>query len=108
MAVQSVLEILAEFSVADLVTVQKNIGQLIEQRQVAERTRLRQEILKMVSESGLSLTEVLEPGKKTVNVAAAKYANPTDVSQTWTGRGRKPAWVVAHLNSGGTLESLAI
>lgn len=39
---------------------------------------------------------------------AAKYANPADASQTWTGRGRKPLWVVAALDAGQSLESLTI
>jgi len=38
----------------------------------------------------------------------AKYKNPNDVSQTWTGRGRKPAWVQAQLDEGFSLEDLAI
>ena len=38
----------------------------------------------------------------------AKYANPTDPVQTWTGRGRKPAWVNDFLTSGKTLDDLMI
>ncbi|MDQ7988168.1 MAG: H-NS histone family protein [Candidatus Dactylopiibacterium sp.] len=38
----------------------------------------------------------------------AKYAHPSDASQTWTGRGRKPKWVEEALNGGATLESLTI
>lgn len=39
---------------------------------------------------------------------AAKYANPSNPSETWTGRGRKPLWVQAALNQGKSLESLTI
>lgn len=39
---------------------------------------------------------------------APKYRNPADAEQTWTGRGRKPKWVEAHLASGGTLEQITI
>ena len=39
---------------------------------------------------------------------AAKYANPSNPSETWTGRGRKPLWVQAALNQGKSLESLLI
>lgn len=38
----------------------------------------------------------------------AKYANPADTSQTWTGRGRKPRWVQEQLDAGKTIEELAI
>ena len=40
--------------------------------------------------------------------SAAKYANPDDRSQTWTGRGRKPNWLVARLKKGAKLEDFAI
>jgi DNA-binding protein H-NS len=38
----------------------------------------------------------------------AKYANPEDRSQTWTGRGRKPNWLVARLKKGAKMEDFAI
>ncbi|MDP1669158.1 H-NS histone family protein [Phaeovulum sp.] len=40
--------------------------------------------------------------------AAPKYANPADRSDTWSGRGRRPRWVVAALAAGQSLEDLAI
>jgi DNA-binding protein H-NS len=39
---------------------------------------------------------------------APKYRNPDDSNVTWTGRGRKPKWVEAHLEKGGKLEDIAI
>jgi DNA-binding protein H-NS len=40
--------------------------------------------------------------------AEAKYANPANASETWTGRGRKPRWVQAALDAGKSLDDLAI
>ena len=40
--------------------------------------------------------------------ATAKYANPTDASDTWSGRGRKPRWFDAALKSGKRPEDMAI
>ena len=51
------------------------------------------------------LTMVDAKPRKTV---AAKYANPANPAETWTGRGRKPKWVEAALASGKTLEDLTI
>lgn len=39
---------------------------------------------------------------------APKYRSPDDASLTWTGRGRKPLWVASALETGKTLEDLAI
>jgi len=38
----------------------------------------------------------------------AKYANPEDPNQTWTGRGLKPRWVEALIQKGNTLKDLEI
>ena len=37
-----------------------------------------------------------------------KYRNPDDPEQTWSGRGRSPKWVEAHLAAGGSKDDLAI
>lgn len=58
-------------------------------------------------EYGFSLDEVMEAGAKG-SKGAPKYANPSDPSQTWTGRGRKPNWVIEALDSGKSLDDLAL
>jgi DNA-binding protein H-NS len=40
--------------------------------------------------------------------SAAKYANPENKSETWTGRGRKPNWLVARLKKGAKIDDFAI
>lgn len=45
---------------------------------------------------------------KAKSATAAKYANPADPGQTWTGRGRKPGWFTAALDAGRQPEDLAI
>lgn len=58
-------------------------------------------------EFGYSLEEVLTAGSKG-SKGAPKYANPADRSQTWTGRGRKPNWVIEAIDAGRSLEDLEI
>lgn len=36
------------------------------------------------------------------------YRNPNDPSQTWSGRGRKPRWLVAAIDAGNTVEQCKI
>jgi DNA-binding protein H-NS len=40
--------------------------------------------------------------------ASAKYANPANKSDTWSGRGRKPRWFIAALAEGKHPEDLAV
>ncbi|MCC0008455.1 MAG: H-NS histone family protein [Hyphomicrobiaceae bacterium] len=39
---------------------------------------------------------------------AAKFVNPDNRSETWTGRGRKPNWLVAKLGKGAKLQDFAV
>jgi DNA-binding protein H-NS len=56
--------------------------------------------------SWAELTGTAVPRKR--SPAVAKYANPADASDTWSGRGRKPRWFVAALASGRTPGDLSI
>lgn len=58
-------------------------------------------------EYGFSLDDLIGADGKSAK-GVAKYANPADPSQTWTGRGRKPNWVIEALDGGKSLEDLSI
>ncbi|MEL7541705.1 MAG: H-NS histone family protein [Pseudomonadota bacterium] len=75
-----------------------------------EKTRAA--VLKLIEKADLTVEEVLKgvvkaKGRKTGKVAA-KYRNPKDASQTWSGRGRRPLWLEAELKSGKSLSSFEI
>ena len=40
--------------------------------------------------------------------AAAKFANPDNASETWSGRGRQPAWYKTAVSDGKSPESMEI
>ncbi|HWL57919.1 MAG TPA: H-NS histone family protein [Paracoccus sp. (in: a-proteobacteria)] len=58
-------------------------------------------------EFGFSLADLAD-AKSSRSKVAPKYANPADPEATWTGRGRKPRWVVEALDAGRKLEELEI
>lgn len=90
------------------------------ERQTAEKKKeLLATIKGMAAEHGLTVEEVLEGttrrrGPRGTGVAssgpksAPKYRNPKDPSKTWTGKGRKPGWIVEGLKKGKKLEDFAI
>lgn len=45
---------------------------------------------------------------KPVRKVAPKYQHPDDENVKWSGRGRKPLWVLSHLDGGGSMEDLQI
>ncbi len=76
-------------------------------------SRKRAEALKAAEaaarEHGYALKDLLS-GKSAAakSIGAAKYANPDDASQTWTGKGRQPEWFKAALAAGKSREDLEI
>lgn len=56
---------------------------------------------------GFNLAELTARRARGSSVAP-KYAHPENPELTWTGRGRKPKWVSEALDSGKSLDDLAI
>ncbi|WP_101067686.1 H-NS histone family protein [Roseovarius salinarum] len=76
----------------------------VETRRRAEAMRAAEEAAK---EYGFSLND-LQGGAGKGSKGAPKYRNPENPEQTWTGRGRKPNWVIEALENGKSLDDLAI
>lgn len=49
-----------------------------------------------------------KPKKAAGSVNPPKYRNPENADQTWTGKGRRPAWIVAAQEKGVDIETMAI
>ena len=62
------------------------------------------------SELGVSNPKPAKAGTDALKAKApAKYANPTNPSQTWAGgKGARPTWVKTHLDAGKSLDDLLI
>ena len=84
----------------------------LEQSRSQQVSEVRSKIEAWLKSSGVTLAEVFprQVGKgKSKGSVAAKYRNPEDASQTWSGRGKRPLWLVAQLKKRGvTLDSLLI
>lgn len=76
----------------------------VDARRMAEAKRAAELAAK---EYGFSLEDVVQAGGKSTK-GSPKYANPMDPSQTWTGRGRKPNWLVEALDQGKSLDDMAL
>ena len=102
------IEELLKHPVKDLLTLQSNLAQAIEQRKEQERSELLNKINSLASDAGFSLSELLadKPVKKAP--AKARYRNPNNKDETWTGKGRKPKWLDESLKAGRQLEEFEI
>ncbi|MBP0483635.1 H-NS family nucleoid-associated regulatory protein [Sagittula salina] len=77
----------------------------VDARKKAQARRAAEEVAK---EHGFSLSEILDGGTDGGPKGVPKYANPSNPDQTWTGRGRKPNWLIEALEAGKSMEELSI
>jgi DNA-binding protein H-NS len=86
--------------------VQKAIG-IAKER---ERADIKHKIAALAENSGFSVTELFgaRGGAKGKSSGVAKYRNPDNGAETWTGRGRKPNWLVAKLGKGAKMADFEI
>jgi DNA-binding protein H-NS len=53
-------------------------------------------------------TSVLNDERRPYPAVVPKYRNPDDASETWSGRGKQPRWLVALLKTGKQIEEFRI
>ena len=98
------LESMSREELKQLVADAQKALKSVDSRRKAEAKRAAEKVAK---EFGFSLDEIVSGGGKG-SKGVAKYANPANSSQTWTGRGRKPNWVIDALKSGKSLDDMAL
>jgi DNA-binding protein H-NS len=97
-------------SYKELVEAKDAIETALTRRKDEARAEVKRKIAELASDSGFEVAELFggKRGGKKASASAAKYRNPKDGSQTWTGRGRKPNWLVEELGQGAKLESFEV
>ncbi len=120
------LEDLVDVSRGDLLKLRANVEEALRANEAREKQAAKDKIKELVESSGFNLVDLFgdmlprttgETGKRSYNrkskdgerePVAPKYRHPENPSETWSGRGRKPKWVEAHLEAGGNMEDLLI
>jgi DNA-binding protein H-NS len=101
---------LNKLSYKELLALQQKISNAIVLRKQQEKASLKHQLEELAANSGFDLNDLmgtLPPERKRKKVAT-KYRHPKDATLKWTGRGRKPLWLVAELEKGRKLESFLI
>jgi DNA-binding protein H-NS len=88
----------------ELLSLEVKITSAIAEKRVSERVEMRTALEEMARKSGFTLGELFGRKGKGSKVAP-KYRNPKDADQTWTGRGRRPNWLV---EAGGDMRRFLI
>lgn len=111
---------LSDYTLSQLHQLDARITKELGKRQTDARLDLLKRLQALAQEAGLSLDDLRrEVAGATGNARSgrtsaaarpplpAKYRNPNNLNISWSGRGRRPAWISAWLANGGTLDGLA-
>ena len=96
--------VLHDYTTTELQTAFKRFGAELERRKGAEKIKAK--LTKMAKQAGLKIT--IEGGDGAFSGEPLKYKNPDNEVETWTGRGRKPTWLVVALGKGKKLEDFEV
>ena len=100
---------LNSMSLEDLKQLSRDVEKAIKTHKERQRQAALAEVEALAREKGFSLTELARMvGKKSKSAVPPKYVNPENPMQTWSGRGRRPKWLDGALQSGKSLDDLAI
>lgn len=102
---------LNKLSLDELKKMKRDVEKAIDSFEHRRLMQAREVLAEKARELGVTLAEVLsldEKGRGRRASGGAKYRNPADTNQTWSGRGRKPRWFADALASGATADSLLI
>ncbi|MBN8443680.1 MAG: H-NS histone family protein [Thauera sp.] len=115
---------LADYNLPQLKQLQARVLKEIEKRESDTKASLLKRLRKLAQDEGISLDDLLgrdagtppsttqreRPAAKPVSAKKeplpAKYCNPNNLGQSWSGRGRKPGWFAAWVANGGSITAL--
>jgi DNA-binding protein H-NS len=86
-------------SADDLWSLHVEVTQLLQKKIQAEKLAL---------EKRLKLLENPVSARRPYPPVSPKYRNPDHPSETWSGRGKQPRWLVARLKAGGRIDDFRI
>ena len=107
---------LSNYNLAELKGLQFDIEKEIKSRQQDEVKKAREQILAIAQDVGVPVAALIkvngakaDGGRKgAAPQSQARYRNPADEAQTWTGRGRQPKWIAEALAGGKSLDDFRI
>jgi DNA-binding protein H-NS len=96
---------------SELVKLRSDVDKAIASVADRERKKAIEAAERAAAEHGFSLAELTGApiaGKRGKSKSPAKYRNPDDATQTWSGRGRKPRWIIEASAAGRDLSDYEI
>jgi DNA-binding protein H-NS len=99
----------------DLWALHEQISKILSSRILSEKRQLEKRLYQL--NSGKAARDAIAPDlnsekanrtRRKFSKVLPKYRNPAVPSETWSGRGKQPRWLVSALKSGGTIKDFEI
>ena len=101
---------LDSMSLEDLKKLSRDVERAIASFEERKKKEARKAMEKVARDFGLSVEEVIgtqkAPSRK--SKSEAKYRNPANPAETWSGRGRQPGWYKDAVAKGKSPESMLV
>lgn len=111
-------ELLKNSDVSGIEDVIKKLNTMADSKRKAEYTTLYEEFQERVVALGFATVQdfivaieaqgIIKPSRTQRRKVKNRYQDPDNLSDTWTGRGKQPNWLQAHIANGRTLEEFEI
>lgn len=97
-------------SATELIELRRLIDQQIDRRTTDRHQEAVSKLRELADEYGLSINQLFElaRGRKSRSALPPMYRHPENHELTWTGRGRRPFWLISYIGDGGALNDLRI
>ena len=100
---------LSKLSLGELKALGKDVEKAIANFQERQRSEALKDLKAAAAKHGMSVEEIIGGKTKKGKIKApAKYRNPNDAGDTWSGRGRQPGWYKEAIAKGKKPESMEI
>jgi DNA-binding protein H-NS len=107
---------LDSMSVDEMWRLHEEVSRILSVRLTTEKQELekrlaqlqREDGMRVEASSGLQIVNGVPRTRRKYPKVLPKYRNPKNVSETWSGRGKQPRWLVAALKAGSTIDEFVI
>jgi DNA-binding protein H-NS len=86
----------------DLWSLHEQIGAILERKIEEEKRKLQRRLDELDRKFGDSTVDL--PQRRPYPKVKPKFRNPNDPSETWSGRGKQPRWIVELLAAGKNID----
>jgi len=101
---------ISKYTSQELHQLRKDIDKELRRRRKDDLKHAQREIKTVAEKYGFAIGDLVgaSPARRGGGKGVVRFQNPSDPSKTWSGRGRKPAWIKEWEASGRSLDELQV